>query len=126
MAVFSNLKRKTNTATVEGQEFTLTEPSVNDRTQFLVDLDRLSKSEQTDAQVMFAMDLRAIAICIKPKHFENLTVDEIIDEMKDEITEYEQISDIANKSWQMMGLREVDGEQKKTQNHSEQETSQEG
>lgn len=125
MAVFSNLKRKTDTAEVEGQEFTLTEPSVNDRTQFLADLNKLSESEQTDAQVMYEMDLRAIAICIKPRHFKDLTVDEIIAEMKEEVTKYEQVSDIANKSWQMLGLREVEGEQKKTQDHSEAETSQE-
>lgn len=125
MAVFSNLKRKTDTAEVEGQVFTLTAPSVNDRTQFLAEITKLNESEQTDVQVMFAMDLRAIAICVRPHHFKDLTVDEIIAEMKEEITDYDQVSDIANKSWHLMGLRNLKGEEKKTQDRSGTETSQE-
>lgn len=105
---FKNVTKITDEIEVNGQTFLLTRPSAKDRIDFMAEYDKAIKnvSDEDINRVMFDMNCLLVAYfsCELPE-FEGKTKHEIAQIIADEVEEYSHINDIANRCWDILGLK---------------------
>ncbi len=110
MSLFKNRKLKTAVATVQGEDFTLTEPSALDMClywEFVEQEHGLVKDDSTNmfkAKINGTTGLMLVSYCLK-SHFPDVEQEDIYKMLVDEITEYGDINIFIEKAEEVAGLK---------------------